>query len=97
MGVCERHVRWKSHIFIGSNLRSREMVGIDNKLLDELRHIQVWIVLTGYWEAAVTPGPISSSLSCLILCTNSMSCLRKGGNPESFHGRGSKDQTPLHI
>lgn len=53
MGVCERHERWKSHIFIGSNLRCREMVGIDNNLLVELRHIQVWIVLTGYWEAAV--------------------------------------------
>lgn len=29
------------------------MVGIGNKLLGELRHIQVWIVLAGYWEAAV--------------------------------------------
>lgn len=78
MGVCERHERWKSHVFIGSNLRCRGMVGID-KLLDELRHIQVWIVLTDTGRQQSTPGPISSSLSCLILCTNSMSCLRKGG------------------
>lgn len=95
MGVCECHERWKSHIFIGSNLRCREMVGIDNKLLDELRHIQVWIVLTGYWEAAVYTWS-HIFISRLILCTNSMSCLRKGGKPESFHGRGSRDQTPLH-
>lgn len=37
--------------FHWANFMCREMVGTDNKLLDELRHIQVWIVLTGYQEA----------------------------------------------
>lgn len=81
MGVCDCHGRWKSYIFIGSILTCRQMVGIDNKLMDQVEAMQVWIVLTGYWEAVgqqSTPGPISSSLLSYALCAHSMGCPRKG-------------------
>lgn len=67
MGDWESHEGWKSHIFIEANLMCREMVGTDNKLPDELRHIQVWIVLTGYWEAVSSLDLVPYHLTCLIL------------------------------